>query len=174
MAWKRWKWCSQPARDVLLLDIVMPRLDGFSTLEQLARLDLPKRPHVIMLTGLTRDDFISRAMRLGADYYMIKPFDMQMLYTRILEVARADDAPVYLSGPDTQTGASVDERVTNLFLSIGIPAHHQGLRLPARGRQDGDGESRPDQPHHEGAVSRHRPPLLHHAQQGGARHAPRN
>ena len=112
--------------DVLLLDIVMPRLDGFSTLEQLARLDLPKRPHVIMLTGLTRDDFISRAMRLGADYYMIKPFDMQMLYTRILEVARADDAPVYLSGSDTQTGASVDERVTNLFLSIGIPAHIKG------------------------------------------------
>lgn len=115
--------------DVLLLDIVMPRLDGFSTLEQLARLDLPKRPHVIMLTGLTRDDFISRAMRLGADYYMIKPFDMQMLYTRILEVARADDAPVYLSGPDTQTGASVDERVTNLFLSIGIPAHIKGYHF---------------------------------------------
>ena len=112
--------------DVLLLDIVMPRLDGFSTLEQLARLDLPKRPHVIMLTGLTRDDFISRAMRLGADYYMIKPFDMQMLYTRILEVARADDAPVYLSGPDTQTGSSGDERVTNRFLSIGIPAHIKG------------------------------------------------
>lgn len=112
--------------DVLLLDIVMPRLDGFSTLEQLSRLELPKRPHVIMLTGLTRDDFISRAMRLGADYYMIKPFDMQMLYTRILEVARADDAPVYLSGPDAQAGASVDERVTNLFLSIGIPAHIKG------------------------------------------------
>ncbi len=113
--------------DILLLDIVMPRLDGFSTLEQLARLDLPKRPHVIMLTGLTRDDFISRAMRLGADYYMIKPFDMQMLYTRILEVARADDAPVYLSsGPDAQAGASIDERVTNLFLSIGIPAHIKG------------------------------------------------
>ncbi len=112
--------------DVLLLDIVMPRLDGFSTLEQLARLDLPKRPHVIMLTGLTRDDFISRAMRLGADYYMIKPFDMQMLYTRILEVARADDAPVCLSAPDAQAGVSVDERVTNLFLSIGIPAHIKG------------------------------------------------
>ncbi len=112
--------------DVLLLDIVMPRLDGFSTLEQLARLNLPKRPHVIMLTGLTRDDFISRAMRLGADYYMIKPFDMQMLYTRILEVARADDAPVCLSAPDAQAGVSVDERVTNLFLSIGIPAHIKG------------------------------------------------
>lgn len=112
--------------DVLLLDIVMPRLDGFSTLEQLSRLELPKRPHVIMLTGLTRDDFISRAMRLGADYYMIKPFDMQMLYTRILEVARADDAPVYLAGPDAQAGVSIDESITNLFLSIGIPAHIKG------------------------------------------------
>ena len=114
--------------DVLLLDIVMPRLDGFSTLAELAKLDMARKPRVIMLTGLTRDDFISRAMRLGADYYMIKPFDMQTLYARIVEIAATNEPLAYVDGAaeDGQNPGSVDERVTNLFLSIGIPAHIKG------------------------------------------------
>ncbi len=114
--------------DVLLLDIVMPRLDGFSTLEALSKADLAKRPKVIMLTGLSRDDFLNRAMRLGADYYMIKPFDMQTLYARILDTAKAEDADAYtgLSDLSRLSPGSADERVTNIFLSIGIPAHIKG------------------------------------------------
>lgn len=114
--------------DVLLLDIVMPRLDGFSTLEELSKLNAAERPRVIMLTGLTRDDFITRAMRLGADYYMIKPFDMQMLYSRIVEIARSEEPMAYVDGEEAMQRASgsADERVTNLFLSIGIPAHIKG------------------------------------------------
>lgn len=114
--------------DVLLLDIVMPRLDGFSTLAELKGMELAKRPRVIMLTGLTRDDLITRAMRMGADYYMIKPFDMQMLYARILEIARADEPMAYMAGEEygALSSGSVDEKVTNLFLSIGIPAHIKG------------------------------------------------
>ncbi|MBQ3079100.1 MAG: sporulation transcription factor Spo0A [Clostridia bacterium] len=114
--------------DVMLLDIVMPRLDGFSTLEMLNKMELSKRPRVIMLTGLTRDDFISRAMRLGADYYMIKPVDMLQLYQRILDVARSDESGDVLCvrNPEEGNSDSADERVTNLFLSIGIPAHIKG------------------------------------------------
>ncbi len=112
--------------DVLLLDIVMPRLDGFSTLEMLGKMDLPKRPRVIMLTGLTRDDFITRAMRLGADYYMIKPIDMQQLYLRILETVKTEDVNPVLMDERDDFAVSADERVTNIFLSIGIPAHIKG------------------------------------------------
>ena len=117
--------------DVMLLDIVMPRLDGFSTLEALGRTDAGRRPKVIMLTGLTRDDFIVRAMNLGADYYMIKPFDMQMLYARIREVAQSDSVSAYqgeIALTQTAADATVDEKVTNIFLSIGIPAHIKGYQ----------------------------------------------
>ncbi len=117
--------------DVLLLDVVMPRMDGFSTLVELNRLDEAERPHVIMLTGLTRDDFIARAMRLGADYYMIKPFDLSTLYQRISEIVNGNDEPIY-SDTIGMDGAgesyTPDERVTNLFLSIGIPAHIKGYQ----------------------------------------------
>ena len=114
--------------DVLLLDIVMPRLDGFSALEALSKLDLAKRPKVIVLTGLSRDDFLSRAMRLGADYYMIKPFDMQTLYSRILDTARAEDSAAFtpLSEQAAHTFENIDERIANIFLSIGMPAHIKG------------------------------------------------
>ncbi len=114
--------------DVLLLDIVMPRLDGFSTLEALSKTELTKRPKIIMLTGLSRDDFLNRAMRLGADYYMIKPFDMQTLYARIVDIAKTEDTDAYMSLSDVgrPSPGSADERVTNIFLSIGIPAHIKG------------------------------------------------
>lgn len=113
--------------DVVLLDIVMPRMDGFSVLEAISRMS-GKRPRVIMVTGLTRDDFIARAMNMGADYYMIKPFDMHTLYARIREVAKLDGEIAYAGEESVrvQTESSVDEKVTNIFLSIGIPAHIKG------------------------------------------------
>lgn len=114
--------------DVVLMDIVMPRMDGFGALDALSRMNLGKRPRVIMVTGLTRDDFIARAMNMGADYYMIKPFDMHTLYTRIREVANQNDITAYAGDEAVlPTGEiTIDEKVTNIFLSIGIPAHIKG------------------------------------------------
>lgn len=115
--------------DILVMDIIMPRRDGFMAMEDLNRMDAADRPKVIVLTGLSRDDFILRAIRLGASYYMVKPFDMHLLHSRILEVAgegapaAAEDAPI--GAPALE---SVDERITNLFLTLGIPAHIKGYQ----------------------------------------------
>ena len=119
----------QYAPDVLIMDIIMPRRDGFMALEELGRLETVLRPKVIVLTGLSRDDFIMRAIRLGASYYMVKPFDMNVLYSRILEVAQGDGAIVDAAPQEVNMGGeSVDEQITNLFLTIGIPAHIKGYQ----------------------------------------------
>ena len=73
--------------DVLVTDIIMPRRDGFRILEELGELPEQERPRVIVLTGLSRDDLILRAVKLGASYYMVKPFDVRLLASRIREVA---------------------------------------------------------------------------------------
>ena len=112
--------------DVLVLDIIMPRRDGFLTLEELAELPVPLRPKVIVLTGLARDDFIMRAIRLGASYYMVKPFDMNVLYRRIIEIAGAGESVISEAPEGPQE--SVDEQVTNIFLTLGIPAHIKGYQ----------------------------------------------
>ncbi len=113
--------------DVLVMDIIMPRKDGFMALEELGRLPECSRPRVIILTGLSGDDFILRAIRLGASYYMVKPFDMQLLYNRIVEIARETE-PMASGAGAAPAGESIDEQITNLFLTIGIPAHIKGYQ----------------------------------------------
>ncbi len=115
--------------ELLVMDIIMPRQDGFVTLERLNRLEPAIRPKVIVLTGLARDDFILRAIALGASYYMVKPFDLGLLYARIVEIAREQPASVAEAArPAEPEGDSVDERITNLFLTLGIPAHIKGYQ----------------------------------------------
>ena len=111
------------------MDIIMPRRDGFMTLDALNAMDAALRPRVIVLTGLARDDFIMRAIGLGASYYMVKPFDMELLHERILEVAREQGASILApSAPAEPAEESVDEQITNLFLTLGIPAHIKGYQ----------------------------------------------
>lgn len=115
--------------DLLVMDIIMPRKDGFMALEELNQLEEVIRPKVIVLTGLSRDDFIMRAIRLGAGYYMVKPFDMHVLHSRILEMMRENIEVLDLPTNEATAGsASVDEQITNLFLTIGIPAHIKGYQ----------------------------------------------
>ena len=116
------------APDILVMDIIMPRRDGFMTLEKLGEADFPVKPRVIVLTGLARDDFIMRAIRLGASYYMVKPFDMELLYARIVEIAREQPQSVAETAPPAEEQETVDEQITNLFLTLGIPAHIKGYQ----------------------------------------------
>ena len=114
--------------DILVMDIIMPRRDGFMALEELRHMEEP-RPKVIVLTGLARDDFIARAIELGASYYMVKPFDMHLLYSRIVEIAGKNAFSAEAGQAQTaQSAESLDERVTNLFLTLGIPAHIKGYQ----------------------------------------------
>ncbi len=117
----------QHAPDLLVMDIIMPRRDGFMTLEALNAMDPAIRPRVIVLTGLARDDFIMRAIQLGASYYMVKPFDMNLLYERIVEIAREQPASAAEAG-NAGREETVDEQITNLFLTLGIPAHIKGYQ----------------------------------------------
>ena len=77
--------------DVMLLDMVMPKLDGFGVLSELKRQEAVHKPRIIAVTALVRDDFIQRAVSLGVDYYMLKPFDPENVYAHILELVRPDD-----------------------------------------------------------------------------------
>ena len=115
--------------DILVMDIIMPRRDGFMVLEDIAQAEEILRPKVIVLTGLSRDDFILRAIRLGAGYYMVKPFDMHALYSRIIEMCA--ERPVIDTGcaaPAAEMRENLDEQITSLLLTIGIPAHIKGYQ----------------------------------------------
>lgn len=118
--------------DVLVCDMIMPQMDGYGVLEQLASMKLIKRPGVIALTALGRDDFITRAINLGACYYMVKPFDFSILAQRVFETAgemdRAGAISIRIRAEESTGEENLEERIANLFLTVGIPAHIKGYQ----------------------------------------------
>lgn len=114
--------------DVLILDMIMPLLDGFGVLARLQQLPAEKRPRVIAATALGRDDFVRRAVALGVTYYLIKPLDLPALLDRIRDTAQKPFLPPQ---PHMLTlpGTTLDDKLSNLFLTIGIPAHIKGYQF---------------------------------------------
>ena len=118
--------------DVLVCDMIMPQMDGYGVLERLPGMHLSHQPGVIAVTALGRDDFIARAVDLGVHYYMVKPFDFAMLAQRVYEAAGEDRKACALSmriqKEALEEMESLEERIANLFLTVGIPAHIKGYQ----------------------------------------------
>jgi DNA-binding response OmpR family regulator len=72
--------------DVVLLDIMLPKRDGFSVCETIKGNAEWSNVKVIMLTAKSRDEDKQRAMELGADDYITKPFSTRELVDRVLEL----------------------------------------------------------------------------------------
>ena len=122
----------EEAPDVLICDMIMPQMDGYGVLSRLSSMKLSKRPGVIALTALGRDDFITRAINLGASYYMVKPFDFSILAQRVFETAgemeQAEAIGLKLRKESVEGEENLEERIANLFLTVGIPAHIKGYQ----------------------------------------------
>ena len=112
--------------DVLLLDIIMPHLDGLGVLQELNDIEFSQRPKVIMLTAFGQEDITRRAVELGANYYILKPFNMDILVERIRLLGNGKaSTPVVASNRHVKKG-SLEADITNIIHEIGIPAHIKG------------------------------------------------
>lgn len=116
--------------DVMILDMIMPGTDGFGVLQYMqSHISQEKRPHVIAATALGRDDFIRRAVELGVSYYMIKPVDLPVLSDRIRDLINPSAAPSQEIRSIGPSGSTLDDKLSNLFLTMGIPAHIKGYQF---------------------------------------------
>jgi len=117
--------------DVLLLDIIMPHLDGLGVLEELNKMEIEQKPKVIMLTAFGQEDITCKAVELGASYYILKPFNMDVLVDRIRQLGDSSSptpSVASLTRPVRRTGNSLEADVTNIIHEIGIPAHIKGYQ----------------------------------------------
>ncbi len=104
--------------DVVILDLVMPVRDGYSFLENVHK----GNSKFIVLSALSQDTFINRAITLGADYYLVKPCSVNALEERIRFVKNAGKE-------STVVDKAIEERITNIFITVGIPAHIKGYQF---------------------------------------------
>lgn len=65
--------------ELMVLDVMMPKMDGWTVLRELAKLPAADRPRVVMVTALASVDDKAKATALGADAYVPKPFDVDEL-----------------------------------------------------------------------------------------------
>lgn len=123
--------------DVLILDIIMPHLDGLGVLERLRNLNLSPQPKVIMLTAFGQENITQRAVQLGASYYILKPFDMEVLANRVRQLVGTQTAMSTSSGSSMFMKSNVvpmgkhknlDASITSIIHEIGVPAHIKGYQ----------------------------------------------
>lgn len=118
--------------DVIILDLIMPMLDGIGVLEKLPELKI-RRPRVIILSAIGHENIIQEAMSLGVEYYMVKPFDMDVLCKRIREMSqerqKSPETRPFSAPAPKSANRSLDEEITSIFLTIGIPAHIKGYHF---------------------------------------------
>jgi two-component system response regulator (stage 0 sporulation protein A) len=128
--------------DVVLLDVIMPHLDGLGVLEQINAMNLSNPPICIMLSAVGQDKITQKAIALGAQYYVVKPFDINVLIKRIKElkyympatprtnfiVKEAKTQYIDIPRDEQKSEDSLEALVTNIIHEVGVPAHIKGYQ----------------------------------------------
>ena len=122
--------------DVVLLDIVMPKLDGLGVLDRVNNdASIKKHPTFIMISAIGQEKITEDACNRGADYYIMKPFDNDMVLNRIKHVrgsagdgsAEIRKINAYEKAEDL-TERNLETDVTEIIHEIGVPAHIKGYQ----------------------------------------------
>lgn len=117
--------------DVVLLDLIMPKMDGLTVMEQVNKQEfVDKRPYFIVLTAVGQEKITEDAFNKGANYYIMKPFNHTILLDRIKSIRKKPAVFEKKNEESIQEVSSrrenLESRVTNMLHEIGIPAHIKG------------------------------------------------
>lgn len=121
--------------DIVLLDIIMPQIDGLTVMEKVKTdKDVTKEPTFIVISAVGRESVTEDAFNMGATYYIMKPFDNQMLINRIRYVKSNKKlldnkrAALVTDNSEAVSDRSLEADITEIIHDIGIPAHIKGYQ----------------------------------------------
>ena len=123
--------------DIVILDIIMPELDGVSVIQKINSLQMGKKPKFMILSGVGNEKITKQVLDLGAEYYVMKPFNLDILVSRIQLFKASNQTnfghtdhsnnfkPVYKE-PKVK---DMEVEITNLLHRIGVPASIKGYQF---------------------------------------------
>ena len=112
--------------DLLVVDLVLSEVDGFEVIEKAKQTN--KNIKIVVLSALSSETFIKKTMSLGANYYMLKPINMDVLAKRIDDLFNEEQQDkILISKADSEK--EIEEKITNIFITVGIPAHIKGYQF---------------------------------------------
>ena len=107
--------------DIICMDIILPEIDGLTILERMKQENIKKK--VIILTSYKKEYTINMTNNYGVSYYMLKPFSMLALETRIIEIAKRENLKaVELNDKERELHVAISK----ILHQLGIPSHIKG------------------------------------------------
>lgn len=122
--------------DVVLLDIIMPKYDGLTVMDKVNKDEtIKKRPAFIVMSAIGQEAITDDAFNMGASYYIMKPFDNDMVINRIKHIKNTMGHKVHenrkinaYESKNEYIERNLESDVTNIIHEIGIPAHIKGYQ----------------------------------------------
>ncbi len=121
--------------DVVLLDIVMPKLDGLGVMDKVNNdASIRKHPSFVMISAIGKEQITEAAFARGASYYIMKPFSNEMVLNRIKSLRQIHKVPdlkvvnAYEKTNQVVHKKTLEEEVTEIIHDVGVPAHIKGYQ----------------------------------------------
>ena len=110
--------------DFLIMEVMLSGMDGFMVMEKLKSEMKANCPKIIFISNLSHSGFVSKAIKEGAGYFMVKPVMPENLEERMLDLLNSK-----MDNSSLANEKQLDEKISNIFISIGIPAHIKGYQF---------------------------------------------
>lgn len=131
--------------DVVLLDLVMPQMDGITVVENIKKkTSMLKNPAFIILSAVGGEQMTEEAFQAGANYFLMKPFDKDILVNKIRRIGKRPvrpvpgkvlEAPLKAATPEEAATnreeymkEHLETDITKMLHELGIPAHIKGYQ----------------------------------------------
>ena len=118
--------CNSSEVDLILMDILVPGLDGMSLLEELKNREIDKK--IIVISSYKDDTIINKCSNLNVSYYIIKPFSILSLEKRINDIFNTKISTKLESD-------NIDLEISQILHNLGIPSHIRGYKYIRDGIQ---------------------------------------
>ncbi len=120
----------QATPDVVVLELVLSGFDGLSVITKIRKNNTNIK--IIVLSALKRDEIVQMSVDAGADYFLAKPCNADLLKERILEVFEVKGKKADNFNLPSRSKV-IDERLSSIFINVGIPPHIKGYSFLREG-----------------------------------------
>ncbi len=122
--------------DIMLLDLIMPKFDGLTVMDKINKdTSIKKRPSFIVMSAIGQETITDNAFAMGASYYIMKPFDNDMVINRIKSIKINNNKKIHENrkinvneNKSEYIERNLESDVTNIIHELGVPAHIKGYQ----------------------------------------------
>lgn len=116
---------------IIITDLIMSDFDGFTLMDKIKHI-IGYNPLIIITSTMSNEVFVEKSFNMGASYFMAKPYNESQLCMRIEELIAPKsyrEVEKNQSTKNLKAYKGLDEKITNIFISLGIPAHIKGFHF---------------------------------------------